>query len=49
MKETKKGKIKMLKVGDKIYYIDYEDSKASYTIQSIYEVKEFIHEIGNLL
>lgn len=40
MKETKKGKIKMLKVGDKIYYIDYEDSKASYTIQSIYEVKD---------
>lgn len=30
----------MLKVGDKIYYIDYEISKASYTIQSIYEVKD---------
>lgn len=40
MKETKKGKIKMLKVGDKIYYIDYEVSKTSYTIQSIYEVKD---------
>ena len=33
MKETKKGKTKMLKIGDKIYYIDYEVSKTSYTIQ----------------
>lgn len=30
----------MLKIGDKIYHIDYEVSKASYTIQSIYEVKD---------
>ena len=30
----------MLNVGDKLYYIDYEDSNASYTITSIIEVKD---------
>lgn len=30
----------MLNIGDKLYHMDYEDSKASYTITSIIEVKD---------
>lgn len=30
----------MLNIGDKLYYIDYEESKASYTIESIYDARE---------
>lgn len=30
----------MLNIGDKIYYMDYEDSGASYTIEGIFEVKD---------
>lgn len=29
----------MLNIGDKIYYMDYEESGASYTIEGIFEVK----------
>lgn len=30
----------LLNIGDKIYYIDYEESSSSYTIENIYEVKD---------
>ena len=30
----------MLHIGDKIYYLDYEESHSSYTIKKIYEVND---------